>query len=162
MGQFSWLDCKTGEQILDDVERNVYVLVPREFGGGHIKETCYDGYGQFGGHDIYDLVADWNREYLSQHPEHVIPSNRKQVRDYKWYETYSNPGKTREDIAKICSWGEYRTLGIDIACYNKDNEALPYPIKITHDKDAVYEWCPPSPSDPNQGWEVYDDDDEWY
>lgn len=65
MGQFSWLDCKTEEQVLDNVCRDVYVLVPKEFGGGHIKETCYDGYGNFGGHDIYDLVAEWNRKQLS-------------------------------------------------------------------------------------------------
>lgn len=66
MGQFSWLDCRTEEQVLDNVERNVYVLVPQEFGGGHIKEECYDGYGRFGGHDIYDLVVDWNLNYLEQ------------------------------------------------------------------------------------------------
>ena len=41
MGQFSWLDCKTGEQVLDNVRRKVYVLVPKEFGGGHIEENCY-------------------------------------------------------------------------------------------------------------------------
>lgn len=180
MGQFSWLDCKTGEQILDDVERDVYVLVPREFGGGHIKETFYDGYGDFGGYDIFDLVADWNREYLSQnpdfemqyakkrdkyvkeyqktHPDYIEDINLK-VSDYKWYEDYANPDKTREEIGKNLSWGKYRCVGIDIACYDEDNEALPYPIKITHDKNAVYEWCPPSPSDPNQGWLV--DDDEW-
>lgn len=61
MGQFSWLDCKTQEQVLDDVCRDVYVLVPKEFGGGHIKETCYDGYGRFGGRDVYALVAQWNK-----------------------------------------------------------------------------------------------------
>ena len=65
MGQFSWLDCVTGEQIIDNKRKSVYVLVPKEFGGGHIKEGVYDGYGHFGGHDIYELVADWNKEYIS-------------------------------------------------------------------------------------------------
>jgi len=60
MGQFSWLDCLSGEQVLDDVKRDVYLLIPQEFGGGHIKETCYDGYGRFGGYDVYALVAAWN------------------------------------------------------------------------------------------------------
>lgn len=36
MGQFSWLDCETKEQIIDNKRRNVYVLIPKEFGGGHI------------------------------------------------------------------------------------------------------------------------------
>lgn len=125
MGQFSWLDCKTGEQILDDVEREVYVLVPQEFGGGHIVEHCYDGYGRFGGRDMYALVANWNA------PEKCI-------------------GDDEAD----------RHIGIDIACYNEQNAALRYPIKITHDPDAVYEDCVYSHNDPNQGWRM-DDDDEW-
>lgn len=64
MGQFSWLDCKTGEQVIDNHPRDVYLLVPRQLGGGHIKETCYDGYGHFGGKDVYDLVAAWNRDFI--------------------------------------------------------------------------------------------------
>lgn len=151
MGQFSWLDCKTGEQVVDNKRRNVYVLIPKEFGGGHIKEECYDGYGNFGGHDIYDLVVDWNREYLEEY---------------------------RQDNTFVCDWlqkkasvedalntMEKREVGISIACYDKDNERLHYPIKITHDPDAVYEECSPSMSDPNQGWEFNDnedDNDEWY
>jgi len=128
MGQFSWLDCETGEQVLDDVSRDVYVLVPKEFGGGHIKEECYDGYGRFGGRDVYALVAQWNK------PEECI-------------------GDDEAD----------RYVGIDIACYDEQNARLRYPIKITHDPDAVYENCNPSKSDPNQGWLIGDDDDEeWW
>lgn len=29
-----------------------------------IKEPYYDGYGLFDGHDIYDLVAEWNRPFM--------------------------------------------------------------------------------------------------
>ena len=46
-----------------------------------------------------------------------------------------------------------RIIGIDIACYDEQNAKLPYPIKITHNPNAVYEDCNPSLSDPNQGWE---------
>ena len=73
MGQFSWLDCITEEQIVDDKHRNVYVLIPKEFGGGHIVEHCYDGYGHFGGEDIFDLVAYWNRDILSEKPNFIFP-----------------------------------------------------------------------------------------
>ena len=30
---------------------DVYVLIPKEFGGGHLVEHCYDGYGHFGGEE---------------------------------------------------------------------------------------------------------------
>ena len=118
MGQFSWLDCKTQEQIVDDKIRDVYMLIPKEFGGGHIVEHCYDGYGNFGGEDAYAVVARWN-----------VPDQCTGDDDHD------------------------RNIGIDIACYDEDNAALQYPIKITYDADAIYEWCGISLSDPNQGWE---------
>lgn len=64
MGCFSWLDCKDDKQIRCGRVRDVFVLVPQDFGGGNIKETYYDGYGNFGGYDIYELVADWNKNDL--------------------------------------------------------------------------------------------------
>ncbi len=150
MGQFSWLDCKTGEQVLDDVERDVYVLVPKEFGGGHIKEWCYDGYGRFGGHDIYDLVVDWNREYLEEY-------RKNDTFKCDWLQKYNSVEEAFENMHK-------RDIGISIACYDEDNAKLRYPIKITHDPNAIYERCVHSKSDPNQGWllENDDEDDGWY
>ena len=38
----------------------VHLLIPKEFGGGHITEECYEGYGDFGGVDAYSLLARWN------------------------------------------------------------------------------------------------------
>jgi hypothetical protein len=158
MGQFSWLDCRTEEQVLDDVPREVYVLVPKEFGGGRIRETCYDGYGHFGGQDIYDLVADWNREFVKENPDFILPFNKKPLREYEWYEAFSDLSKTREEVCeevrakekRACF--EYRFIGIDLACWDEDNAAIKYPIKITHTPNAVYEKCNPSLGDPNQGW----------
>jgi hypothetical protein len=138
MGQFSWLDCKTQEQVLDDVRRDVYVLVPKEFGGGHIKETCYDGYGRFGGYDIYDLVVDWNMKHLEEY------RNDKSFK-CDWLQKQSS---VEEAFKKL----EKRDIGISIACYDEDNARLKYPIKITHDPNAVYEECSLSLGDPNQGW----------
>jgi len=184
MGQFSWLDCVTEEQIIDDKVRDVYVLVPKEFRdkyGERIKETCYDGYGNFGGFDIYDLVADWNREYLSKHPEYEFEYAKKRavyvkeyqekdpeykedidfkVSDKSWYKAYADLSKSREEVAETAVYHEWRTIGIDIACYDEDNAALPYPIKITYNADAIYENCRPSLSDPNQGWGWESDDEE--
>lgn len=176
MGQFSWLDCRDGlTQILDNVYADVFVLVPKEFGGGRIRETYYDGYGNFGVHDIYELVADWNRKYLSENPDFVLPSRGCKVSDFPWYEAYANLSLSHEEIedamraknaetqangeSVIRLFPEYRCIGIDLACWDEDNASLPYPIKITHDPYAVYERENPSLSDPNQGWS-YDDDDE--
>lgn len=123
MGQFSWLDCKNGTQVVDNKRENVYLLIPAQFGGGHILEPCYDGYGHFCYQDVYALVARWN------YPEKCN-------------------GENDHD----------RMIGIDIACYDKDNKRLKYPIKITHDDKAIYEDCSFSPSDPYQGWIMEDDD----
>ena len=161
MGQFSWLDCVTGEQIIDDKIKDVYVLVPKEFRkkyGKRIKEYCYDGYGNFGGYDIYDLVADWNREYISKHPEHETIDSI--VCDKEWYDEYTDLSKSREEVEEELN-EEWREIGIDLACYDEDNAKLKYPIKITYNADAVYEECEPSLGDPNQGWETDDEDDEW-
>lgn len=214
MGQFSRLDCVTGKQIIDDKEKDVYVLVPEEFRetyGKHIKETCYDGYGRYGGYDIYDLVALWNRDKLNPDnlPKELLESHafkEPRLSDYAAYlypaeeEKMRQEGKTEEEIkqagketqAKSYERGvafyhhrverlrdfleetlsdeemkdmygdDYlREIGIDIACYDKENAALPYPIKVTYDRDAVYEDYGPSPSDPNQGWEMEEEYDDY-
>lgn len=162
MGQFSWLDCKdTRRQILDDVHEDVYLLIPEEFGGGHILEKCYEGYGEFGGKDVYDLVADWNKDMI---PYILFLANKG-----KW--TCSIVGDERivmecfykgEPIPdSIPEWNrKKRLIGIRMACYDDDNDRLMYPIKVTHDPNAVYEECEPSPSDPHQGW-LYEDEEEW-
>lgn len=173
MGQFSWLDCTNNKvQILDDYPMTSYVLVPIEFGGGKIEEPCYNGYGDFGGNDIYDLIADWNREYLVNHPNYVVPSSKKRISDFYWYSYYADLSLTREEVRdKIRQaigkdYFDYRLIGIDIACYDEDNEKLPYSIKVTYSDATCYEWENPSPSDPNQGWFVdedfADEDDDWW
>lgn len=147
MGQFSWLDCIDNSQILDDTRADVYVLIPKDFGGGHIHETYYDGHGHFGYYDIYDLVAIWNREYIANHPDHVLPFYNKKVSDCQWFNEYSD---LTVDVCDLDT--ELREIGIDISCYDEDNASLLYPIKITHDANAIYEDCKPSLGDPNQGW----------
>jgi hypothetical protein len=64
------------------------------------------------------------------------------------------------------SWGntQIRCIGIDIACYDEDQDQLKYPIKITYDRNAVYEHCGISYKDPDQGWlheDDLDEEEEW-
>lgn len=122
MGFFSWMTCDTRRSIANRYSSRktfpVYVLIPKEFGGGHLMESDYEGYGVFGGEDVYALVALWNR-------------------------------------------GVYdRSLGVDIACYDRQNARLKYPIKIAESPDAVYENEEPSVGCPYQGYFYGDEEDE--
>lgn len=61
MGFFSWKTIDTHESISNSSSNRstfpVTVLCPD---GNHIEESDYEGYGIFGGYDIYQLVAQWN------------------------------------------------------------------------------------------------------
>ena len=61
MGFFSWKTSDTEESISNVYSERgtfpVYVLFPD---GTVLKETDYEGYGVFGGRDIYALLAQWN------------------------------------------------------------------------------------------------------
>lgn len=46
---------------------------------------------------------------------------------------------------------QIKVFGNLMACYDEDNAALKYPIKITT-KIMDYKDVQPSKSDPNQGW----------
>ena len=147
MGLFSWIDCCDDNQnVLFDVLKDVYVLIPKEFGGGHIKESRYDGYGHFAGEDIYELVVDWNKEYLEEY-------RKDNSFECKWLQEYSSVDDAFEKMDK-------RDIGISIACYDEDNERIKYPIKITYNPDAIYEDCKPSKSDINQGYPNYEQIDK--
>ena len=156
MGQFSWIYSDTNKQLVDNRRADTYLLVPKPFQekyGKAIYESCYDGYGRFGRYDVYDLIPEWNKD--------MIPEIIRRIKDGNW------KCSTREnDITNLQNYYEgkpitceLRWLGIVMACYDEDNFALEYPIKITT-KEMEYENVRPSESDPNQGWESYDDDDE--
>lgn len=175
MGQFSWIYSDTNEQLLDDRKADTYLLVPKPFQreyGKAIYESCYDGYGNFGKYDVYDLVALWNRDYLPNETRVLSRPERKRYVDDDWYnramKMYENTLKMHKDFENYTpdtemkqKYGdEYlRKIGINIACYDEDNEKLKYPIKITT-KEMDYDEVKPSKSDPNQGWLCYDSDDE--
>ena len=192
MGSFSWIYCDMGEitdrKKIRKKQRMIIghpgsVLFPEEFGGkdSQIDVTRYADYGRFFDRkthktiDIYELVADWNRRYLAEHPEHILPkrvgrNGSGRVDEFVWYPFYTdlsltkeevckkwleamNAGKTGDDRCPRC-WTEYRNIGINIACYNEDNASLKYPVKIARNPESVYEECPPSLNDPWQGFDI--------
>jgi len=148
MGLFSWMysDLKN-KNMKHSVLADSYLLVPKPFQekyGKAIYTQLYDGYGHFGRYDVYSLVAEWNKD--------MIPEIISRIKAGTWG-SYA----TQMDIEDLQSYyegkpiiGELRELGIVMACDDKDNSFLRYPIKITS-KEMEYEDAKPSKRDPWQG-----------
>ena len=61
MGFFSWKTSDTDESIMNchtDNCKTVYMYLPD---GSIIEEKKYDGYGEFGGIDVYQWIAKYNK-----------------------------------------------------------------------------------------------------
>ena len=114
MGSFSWNKADK----LTNIENVAYnssfkFLIPKEFGGGFIKEK-YQDYGKLGTkengepkYDMYELLAFWNKaDGLKYDGEYPL---------MKEIDAYTN---------------ENRGKGIDIGCYDKDILKLKYPLKL--------------------------------
>ena len=138
-GQFSWMTQDTGEQIGSERENRITVFM-YDNEGNQYKEDKYDGYGEFGGMDYYELLARMNG-YTEEDLEEV-----------------KGPFK------------EMRQLGIDVAfdklkTKDKGRKVL-FPALVT---DPRYNWkkhdfTQEPESDPNQSWYVEPeyDEDEYY
>lgn len=138
MGSFSWNKADT----LTNIENVSYgssfkFLIPKEFGGGFIKDK-YQDYGYLGTkedgtpkYDMYELLAFWNKaEGLKHDGEFPL---------MKEIDIYTDHN---------------RGLGIDIGCYDSQILKLKYPLKLVSASfNGVYEdlkTC--SFGDPDQGW----------
>lgn len=148
MGEFSWIYSDTKRRIINNREKDVYLLVPPPFQekyGKAINESCYGGYGHFGSYDVYRLIPEWNKE--------MIPEIIRRIKQKNWRcstsKYYVENLQKYYDGEKINT--DLRELGIIMACYDEDNFALLYPIKITS-KLMDYEKAEPSEGDPDQGW----------
>lgn len=148
MGQFSWIYSDTKKQLVNGKQADTYLLVPPEFQekyGKAIYEPCYNGYGRFGGYDIYELIALWNKEMI---PEII---EKKRLGEWRCGSEQDIPNLQDfyEDAEIDC---ELRWIGIVMACYDEDNRSLKHPIKIAT-KMMEYNDAKPSLRDPKQGWE---------
>ena len=93
MGQFSWLCAVSGEaliekwsNVLEKSEHSAYLVTP----DATYFEKCYEGYGVFGGKDVYELLGDGDRnEGIDLYYEGKAPFEVKVVlADYYTGQTY--------------------------------------------------------------------------
>ena len=175
MGVYSWCTSDTRKSIpccmpFGDLPETVYLLNP--FGEPY-EESDYEGYGEFGCHDVYDLVVDWNRKYLT--PDNIPKPDRrdyprdedgdvyfaramekyqvlcKAVSEYAQGASDEYMQKTYGNVIGYADGSDWkRCLGVTIACMEEDHVKLRYPIKIV-EHPIPYEEAGMSPSCPFQG-----------
>lgn len=152
MGYFTWTDARCEPRLTkhgdyrasDTVGYDGYakIICPDNT---EIVESSYEGYGIFDGKDVYDLVVDWNRAYLTEIFDKLAAENPDHWGCYlKQLAAYYQSGDEKAFSAELTRLaqnedlpfirGEWkRTIGITIACGDQ-NAGLPYPIKITTTK----------------------------
>lgn len=158
MGCFSFTTADTNKSISIRYSTSgtfpVAVLVPEEFGGGQITECSYEGHGDFGGHDVFELLATWNKKYLSldnaEKPERENFGEGEQEQKYyerelcgynnfcEFISDYKN-GMSRQKLSKKYGDDWKRDLGIAIWDDDKMRAGLKYPLKIVEDLSLTYE-----------------------
>ena len=145
-GQFSWMTQDSGQQIGSEKENTIEVWM-YDNKGNQYYEKKYDGYGEFGGMDYYELLARMNG-YTDE-----------DLQDKKFTKSIRVMGK-----------GSMRDIGIAIAfeklkTRDKGGDVL-FPALVA---DGKFNWKRhnfkiEAESDPNQSWfqeEEEDDDDDW-
>lgn len=176
MGNFSWCTSDTRKSIpafgfYEGAPETVYLLNP--FGDPY-KESAYEGYGEFGGRDVYELVAEWNRPFLSaanlSKPERskyvadkegtrayrrALEKYNLQCEGIKAYASGASDEYMQTIYGAVFAWpgGESdwkRCLGISIACYDEQHVKLRYPIKLV-EEPCEYDMADISPQCPYQG-----------
>lgn len=141
MGSFSWLRADNLTRYGNIYENCAFkCLIPKEFGGGYIKDY-YQDYGYLGSkedgmpkYDIYELLAIWNADSIAAYSNDTIRSKLKGV-DFK------NPLKEIDDNTNF-----NRSLVISVT-------SLKYPLKlVSASYKGTYEDCKGiSIDDPEQG-----------
>lgn len=155
MGQFSWLCCVSGDALIeklstvkDESERSAYLVTPTET----YFEPCYEGYGEFGGKDVYALLGNGDRGLgIDLHFGNRAPFDIKIVlADHYTGQTYDELSKSKDDpdqgwvssrldycsdcgnTLDICHCGYCEDCGLDtsdcscycVNCFNHESECV--------------------------------------
>lgn len=154
MGSFSWLKADNLTRVKNIAYNKPFkFLIPKEFGGGFIKEH-YQDYGDLGmkdngnpKYDMYELLAFWNSDMSYKDGT---------VRDYLQYD---GEFPLMKEVDRFTD--NNRCIGIDIGCYDYQIDKLKYPLKlVSASYNGTYEECEgKSYGDPDQGfYETYRDE----
>jgi hypothetical protein len=128
MGYFTWYFADRPRKKIPYDTGISYVACPD---GSYIREQGYYGYGIFGGRDVYELVVDWNRDKIPEIYDAMEKRHPGRKFRYKEYALqYSQGIIPTPKEGRWANNGIKREIGIDLACEDEDNAALPYPIKI--------------------------------
>lgn len=117
-------------------------------------ETCYNGYGIIAGHEVYEMVAEWNKPYIEEILKKVQEKDGKYFVTDKllaigtaWQkddqETIDQILEKEDDryITPVKDWK--RTIGIAIV-HAKDIAEVRYPLKIVSSTKKKYDELPAS------------------
>jgi hypothetical protein len=173
MGFFSWLDAETGVSIRNRYVENppaepVYMLDP---GGAPLEETCYRGYGMFGGVDAFAHLARTNLPASTL--DGLDDEGVREVGcalDEGYYERVSDGTRHQFGMPAIRLIDPTVTVhayaydvpiaAFDGATANQMIEEgrlverafdVAHPLKFSHRRDADYHALAPSPRCPDQG-----------
>lgn len=148
----------TDESMGYDGAKPIYLACPD---GTFIKEDFYDGYGHIGGHDMHELVADWNRntpeavalmqakltEDIAERDE-LLKTLSKQEQKHSTRLYWLNGEIPRFQVAVAWLSGEIeelpenfekRDIGIEIDTYEEDAEQIRYPLKFVKNTKYTYD-----------------------
>ena len=153
MGSFSFTKADGLTQVANIVIGAPFkLLIPKEFGGGFIKDY-YQDYGRIGTkedgtpkYDMLELVAFWNAEYML-YPYTTIKLKDKLI----WDDDGESEFPTMKEIDQYTN--RNRKIGINITATFTDVKVLKYPLKLVScSYKGTYEECDGiSFDDPYQG-----------
>ena len=162
MGYFTWTDAskqprktKSGDWRKSDIiqygEFAKIVLPDNTW----IPVYRYDGYGRFGEYeeiDVYDVVVDMNKQHLKEIMDGMLKRHPNGFWGAELYDIACAYADDDEDgfekaignrLSKEPTYLHLlreewkRLLGIAVSCEDDDNDALPYPLKVTARRDFV-------------------------
>ena len=122
-----------------------------------LTEKYYDGYGIIAGHDVLELVVDWNMEtyealaVIDKHIADDYTERSRLILDNDPERTFRINYLTQEipvyqamreylaGNASLPSKIEKRQVGIALATYDWEQEMIRYPIKFVKNKKHTYD-----------------------
>lgn len=170
MGQFSWITQDTGESIRNNVSGYKAKAYMHDDKGNVWEEKDYEGYGEFGGKDFYQLLAEMNNvdgltgdvdedRLIGIRLAHGTSAIKNKITGelykangidfFNWQRDILPMGLCANDCLKLPEWEPI----------NIKEENIKYP-NLTRNKDWV--WINEEPQDcPNQGWQDVDYEDDY-